>query len=89
MPPNCSGAETMQVKSLHMRRPFGNTTLDKLDKYEKTPEIASLLSQIKSFSVRDENSQNIIRSLTGRIPEVHLDPVLIYDYIGKCSLPPN
>lgn len=85
--PELFGSGNHAGKVITYAASFGNTTLDKLDKYEKTPEIASLLSQIKSFSVRDENSQNIIRSLTGRLPEVHLDPVLIYDYIGKCSLP--
>ena len=64
---------------------FGNTTLDKLDKYNIKKEIAGYLKKFDSISVRDENTGNIIKCLTEKNFEYNLDPVLIYDYINKCN----
>lgn len=38
------------------------------------------LSKFKTISVRDENSFEIIKKLTGIEPEINLDPVLISNY---------
>lgn len=51
---------------------FGNTTLEKLDKYKKKDEIASLLKKFDAISVRDSNSGKIVESLTGRFPTITL-----------------
>lgn len=64
---------------------FGNTTLEKLDKYEKTDEVGILLRKFNSISVRDENSGNIVEQLIEKKPVYHLDPVLIYDYMNCCD----
>lgn len=64
---------------------FGNTTIEKLEQYEKTEEIGELLKKFNAISVRDENTAEIVRKLSGKKVEYHLDPVLVYDYVGKCK----
>lgn len=64
---------------------FGNTTLEKLEKYQKKEEIGQLLNEFDALSVRDENSKKIVSTLTGRKCIFNLDPVLIYDYMNKCE----
>lgn len=85
--PELFGAGIPADKVITYAASFGNTTLDKLDRYEKTSEISSLLNKMDAISVRDENSWDIVRSLTGRTPAIHPDPVLAYEYIDKCGLP--
>ena len=63
---------------------FGNTTLDKLEKYEVRDKVAEWLSSFDAISVRDENSGFIVETLTGTKPDYNLDPVLMYDYVKKC-----
>ncbi len=67
---------------------FGNTTLTKLRKYNKEEEIAKLLNDFSSISVRDENSKFIVENLINKKPEINLDPVLMYDFT-KNGLIPN
>ena len=65
---------------------FGNTTLEKLVKFEKKEEIGCLLNKFDVISVRDANSGEIVHNLIDREPLYHLDPVLIYGnkfYIDK------
>lgn len=64
---------------------FGNTTIEKLKRYNKIDEISNLLSNINSISVRDNNSKDIVERITNKKTTINLDPVLIYDYIGKCK----
>ena len=66
---------------------FGNTTLDKIKNHNKTNELASLLNDINELSVRDENSFNIVKNLTGREAVINLDPVLMYDYMNSNLIP--
>lgn len=68
---------------------FGNTTIEKLKKYKKNEEIASLLKQFNAISVRDKNSGKIVEQLTKNEPVYNLDPVLIYDYIKCCDKIPK
>lgn len=68
---------------------FGNTTADKLTRFGKVDEIATLLKSFDAISVRDANSGSIVRSLTGMEPEYHLDPVLTYDYMNCCNQIPE
>lgn len=66
---------------------FGNTTIDKIKKYNKIDELASLLKKIDNISVRDKNSGNVIKKLVDRDVSYNLDPVLIYDYMNKNIVP--
>lgn len=68
---------------------FGNTTIEKLKKYNIYNEVGSLLSKFDDISVRDENSGKIVKELTGREPKYNLDPVLAYDYMNKCDSIPK
>lgn len=87
--PELFGAHNNANRVITYAASFGNTTLDKLRKYEKDLEIASYLSKIDAISVRDKNSGDIVVSLIDKKPEYHLDPVLVYDYFGKCQHIPN
>jgi len=68
---------------------FGNTTLKKLKDYKKDKEITEYLNKMDSISVRDDNSGNIVKSLTKKEISYNLDPVLIFDYMSKDNLIPN
>ncbi|MCR5205014.1 MAG: polysaccharide pyruvyl transferase family protein [Lachnospiraceae bacterium] len=43
-------------------------------------EVVESVDRIKALSVRDSNSQRIVRSNTGREAELVLDPTLLYDF---------
>lgn len=60
---------------------FGYTTMDRLERAGLTEQVGRLLSDnFAAVSVRDENSAQIVRTLTGREPVMSLDPVLVCDY---------
>lgn len=59
---------------------FGFTTLSMLQEYGVAKEIAETLKGDEAISVRDVNSQDIVESLTGKRPPLHLDPVLMYGF---------
>ena len=81
------GKDNNASKVMTYAASFGNTTLDKISKYGKTEEIGKLLNNIDSISVRDENSYNIVKTLTNKEPIISLDPVLIYDYMNSDLIP--
>lgn len=62
---------------------FGNTTIERLQKYGVDKEVGALLSQFDAISVRDANSGNVVKTLTGIEPIYHLDPVLVSDYSNE------
>lgn len=64
---------------------FGNTTVEKLKKHQVADQVAKWIGEIDTVSVRDENSLNTVKTLTGEEPRHHLDPVLAYDFMGKCT----
>jgi len=59
---------------------FGATTVEKLQELGIKDVVASLLAKIDKISIRDANSFDAVKTLTGVEPEKHLDPVLIYNY---------
>lgn len=83
------GKDNNAKKLITYAASFGNTTLEKLEKYNKKEEIGSLLSKFNAISVRDKNSGNVVEKITDKKVEYHLDPVLAYDYINKCKLIPE
>ncbi|MBF9690907.1 polysaccharide pyruvyl transferase family protein [Bifidobacterium dentium] len=87
--PELFGANSNADKVITYAASFGNTTLTKLQQYGKDSEIGSYLQQLSAISVRDNNSGRIVKALTGETPEYHLDPVLAYDYFGKCKKIPK
>lgn len=42
--------------------------------------VKNALKQMKSISVRDQNTFEFVREISGRIPEINIDPVLVYDF---------
>lgn len=83
------GKDNCAKKLITYAASFGNTTLEKLQKYGKVNEIGILLRKFDAISVRDINSGTIIEELTGRIPAYNLDPVLTYDYMKCCDKIPQ
>ena len=81
------GKDNNAEKVITYAASFGNTTLEKINKFNKTEEIAELLKKIDRISVRDANSYNVVKELTGTEPVINLDPVLMYDYMNKCTIP--
>lgn len=79
------GKDNRAKKLITYAASFGNTTVEKLEKYRKKTEIGNLLKRFDEISVRDVNSGSIVEALTGRTPVYHLDPVLTYDYIRCCD----
>lgn len=64
---------------------FGNTTIEKLENYNKIDEIGGLLNKFDAISVRDSNSGSIVENLTNKEVNYNLDPVLMYDYMNECK----
>lgn len=83
------GKDNRAKKLIAYAASFGNTTLEKLEKYQKVDEIATLLNRFNAISVRDKNSGEIVEQLTGETPVYNLDPVLIYDYMNCCKRIPQ
>jgi len=64
---------------------FGHTKLNELKQYNIDQEIGLLLNKFKNISVRDLNSYNIVKELTGTTPFINSDPVLVSDYSLEMS----
>ena len=64
---------------------FGNTTEGKLIECNVRDKVSTWLNSFDAISVRDNNSGEIVKSLTGKEPFYNLDPVLMFDFIGKCK----
>lgn len=59
---------------------FGNTCIDVIDKLNLKRRLTADFQKFSAISVRDQNSFECVKYLTGRDPQIHLDPVLIYDF---------
>lgn len=69
---------------------FGNTTVQKLEQYKIRDIVAKWIINFDAVSVRDANSGSIVKELTGISPVYCFDPVLAYDFIGRCKdIPAN
>lgn len=64
---------------------FGSTRYEDLVDTGIAHEIKTMLSRFAAISVRDENSAHIVRQLLGYSPEVHMDPVLMYDFTQEIA----
>ncbi|MDD6085435.1 MAG: polysaccharide pyruvyl transferase family protein [Oscillospiraceae bacterium] len=83
------GKNNNSQKLISYAASFGNTTIDKIEKYGIRDILSECLCKFDRISVRDNNSGNIVKKLTGNEPEYNLDPVLMYNYIGKCNKIPE
>jgi len=59
---------------------FGPTTLEDIKKCHCEALIASGLASMQGLSMRDENSIEITKTLTGRDSKLVVDPVILYGY---------
>lgn len=59
---------------------FGHTTMEDMLHYGVTDEVSLAMKSMQAISVRDRNSFEIVKSLTGKEPHIHIDPVLIFDF---------
>ena len=87
--PELFGKNNHAKKLITYAASFGNTTLEKLEKYKKANEAGALLKKFDAISVRDANSGTIVEQLTGKEPVYNLDPVLTYDYMNCCDKIPQ
>lgn len=59
----------------------GATTVEKLNELGLERIIGDMLDKnFSAISVRDDNSLRLVRTLTGKIPQKNIDPVLLYDF---------
>lgn len=88
--PELFGEKNNAKRLISYAASFGNTTIERLKEYKVTSLVGKMLNQFDSISVRDENSKEIVKALSDNEPQLHLDPVLIYDFVGKCNnIPEN
>lgn len=60
---------------------FGNTTLEKVRSVGIEGSLKEDLGGFDHLSVRDRNSADLVLALTGRTPQIHVDPVLAYPFM--------
>lgn len=59
----------------------GFTTVKGLQEYGILDEISTMLREnFACLSVRDQNTFDLVESVTGKKPKIHLDPVLVADF---------
>ena len=66
---------------------FGHTTMFDIEHYGLRTEISDALNSMAAISVRDINSSDIVKKLTGKVPHVNIDPVLMFDFLPYVKLP--
>lgn len=79
-----SGANCTKVISYAAS--FGETSIDSLNQRMLSDNIRKQLMNFAGISVRDKNSKQIIETLCNKSPEVHLDPVLIYEFKDELKI---
>lgn len=79
------GANNKAKRLISYAASFGNTTIEKLRTYEVEQKIAECLKDFDAISVRDKNSGEIVKILTGQNPKYNLDPVLVYNFVKNCE----
>lgn len=62
---------------------FGPTTLDFIKEKNAEQFIKDGINNLKNISVRDQNSKNIIETLSDREATLVCDPVILYGYIDE------
>lgn len=65
---------------------FGATDVEKLTAIGKKEKVAELMKQMDAISIRDLNSLKTVEALTGKTPEKHVDPVLVWNYDDSIRL---
>lgn len=71
------GKSNKAKKVISYAASFGHTTLEGIKKYKIENELSKYLNKFYDISIRDKNSYNIVKSLSGITPKCNLDPVLV------------
>ncbi len=87
--PELFGQNNKAGKVISYAASFGNTTMEKLEKYNVKDKISQWLKSFSAVSVRDNNSAGIVEKLYGTEFSCNLDPVLMYNFMEKCSSIPE
>lgn len=66
-------------KTLSYAASCGYTSVGDMSKDDRKL-VTSALGKLECVSVRDENTRMFVKELTGKEPEMNLDPVFIYDF---------
>ena len=74
------GKENNSERLISYAASCGFTTIEGIEKYNIKSELTGLLSNFDNISVRDENSYNTIKELTGKNPMINVDPVIISNF---------
>lgn len=67
----------------------GHTTFESIRPYGIADEIRNAMQNLEYISVRDQNTADFVQKLLGKIPEQHVDPVLISsfdNFIPECTV---
>lgn len=64
---------------------FGPTTMDDIRRLHSEPFVKSGLMAMKGVSVRDDNSREVVRALTGEVVPKLIDPVLLYGFENEIA----
>ena len=78
--PELFGQKRKAKKLISYAASFGNTTEEKLEQYRIEKKIKVWLKEFDAVSVRDKNSGELVKRMTGVEPFYHLDPVLMYEF---------
>ncbi|WP_059217043.1 polysaccharide pyruvyl transferase family protein [Lactobacillus delbrueckii] len=81
------GQNSNAKKIISYAASFGNTNYQKLEQYDVAGQVADWLRDFDAISVRDNNSKQTVEKLTGKAPQINLDPVLMYDFVGSNKIP--
>ena len=82
------GKDNNAGKVISYAASFGHSTLKGLKNYGIDSEVGELLRSFSGISVRDHNSCEIVKELTGMLPVLNVDPVIISDF-NKLIPPPK
>lgn len=77
------GVDAKAKKIITYAASCGNTTVERLEKYNVKNKVAEWLKRIDTFSVRDDNTANVVTTLTDKKVQFNLDPVLISDFSSE------
>ena len=62
---------------------FGPTDLDFIEEHKCKELVIAGLQRMHELSVRDENSQLIVKKLIGKVPQIVCDPVFLYGFLNE------
>lgn len=67
---------------------FGATTVQVLEQLGIKERVAQMLTKnFSAISIRDENSDKVVKTLTGKEPELNVDPVILNDWTKYMPTP--